>query len=87
MYYLQIWRHTSVYIYNSLNCVTCGPQKSLLGIRSVMYRKLAVLIALHNVIDFSCKTNTDHSSHAEEAKQTASNSIPNEATERRVQLR
>jgi hypothetical protein len=44
-------------------------------------------MAVHHMIGFSSKTNTNHSSHAEEAEQTAGNSISDKATARRVQLR
>jgi len=72
---------------NSLNHVTCGLQKSLLWITSVLYGKLFLPMAEQHVIGFSSKTNANHSSHAEETEQTAGNSISDKATARRVQLR
>jgi hypothetical protein len=37
-------------------------------------------MAVHYIIGFSSKTNTNHSSHAEEAEKTTGNSISKKAT-------
>jgi hypothetical protein len=63
--------------------VTSGPQKTI-TLYHKYCTKLTVLMAVQHTFNFSSKANSKHSSHAEEAKQTASNSISSEEAARRV---